>query len=116
MKKETVFTMATGKKLTLCLTIKDMMKAERDMGRSLFAEVAGISRGSLQGMDLRFTMACLRWSLPTQQTDEELEQIIEDHCMAGGTLDDINRVLLQTLFATGLFTPGKNGDKVAVKA
>ena len=42
------------------------------------------------------------------EEDDAIIQIIEEHCAAGGTLDDINQALLQTVFATGLFSRQKN--------
>lgn len=108
MKKQTIFKMANGKQLTLCLSIGDMMALELEIGRSLFSVIAEIAGGSLRAMDLRYTIAALRRALPAPEEDDAIIQIIEEHCAAGGTLDDINQALLQTVFATGLFSRQKN--------
>ena len=47
------------------------------------------------------------------EEDDAIIQIIEEHCAAGGTLDDINQALVQTVFATGVFTRGKNDEAAA---
>ena len=108
MKKQTIFQTANGKQLTLCLNIGDMMALEQEIGRSLFSVIAEIAGGNLRAMDLRYTVAALRRALPEPEADDGVILLIEEHCAAGGTLDDINQALLQTIFATGLFTRGKN--------
>ena len=113
MKKQTIFKTADGKHLALCLTIRDMMALEQEIGKSLFSVIAETGHGSLRPMDLRYTVAALRWALPSPEEDAAIIQLVENHCAAGGTLDDINQALLQTVFATGLFTRGKNDEAAA---
>lgn len=110
MKKQTTFKMADGRLLTLCLTIRDMMALEQEIGKSLFSVIAEMGRGSLRSLDLQYTVAALRWALPAPAEDAEIIGIIEEHCAAGGTIDDINQALIQTVFATGIFTRGKNDE------
>ena len=112
MKKQTIFKTADGKQLVLCLTIRDMMALEQEIGKSLFSVIAETGRGSLRPMDLQYTVAALRWALPSPEEDAAIIGIIEEHC-AGGTLDDINQAILQAIFATGLFTRGKNDEAEA---
>lgn len=109
MKKQTIFKTADGKQLVLCLTIRDMMALEQEIGKSLFSVIAETGRGSLRPMDLQYTIAALRWALPSPEEDAAIIGIIEEHCATGGTLDDIN----QAIFATGLFTREKNGEAAA---
>lgn len=107
MKKLVNFTAADGQKYELSLSIRDTMNLEADINTSLFAFINEVVQGNLRSMTLNFTMAVLRRALPKLETDEKLEQIIESHCAAGGTLDGINQALLTTIFNTGLFTPGE---------
>ena len=116
MKKQTTFRLASGRNLTLCLTIRDMMALEQEIGRSLFSVIADIGQGSLRSMNLQYTVAALRWALPSPEEDAAIIQLIEEHCAAGGMLDDINQVLLQAVFATGLFTRRKNDEAVTEEA
>ena len=112
MKKQTAFKMADGRQLMLCLTIRNMMALEQEIGRSLFSVVEEMSHGSLR-MDLRYTIAALRWALPRLQEEDAVIQLIEEHCAAGGTIDDINQALIETMLATGVFTRGKNDEAAA---
>lgn len=107
LKKETVFETADGKKLRLSLNIRDMMEIERDIDCSLFALMTEVGMGSTRNMTVRFTASVLRHAMPKGTTEEDVEKLIEEHCYAGGTLDGLNAVALNTLFATGMFTPGK---------
>ena len=113
MKKQTTFKMANGRPLTLCLTIRDMMAIEQEIGKSLFSVIAEMGHGSLRSLDLQYTIAALRWALPAPAEDAEIIGIIEEHCAAGGTIDDINQVLVQAIFVTGIFTRGKNDEAEA---
>ena len=113
MKKKITFKTAYGKTLTLCLSIGEMMALEQEIGRSLFSVIGDIGSGDLRALDLRYTIAALRRALPAPEADDTIIRIIEEHCAAGGTLDDINHAILQTVFATGLFTPGKNEERAA---
>lgn len=113
MKKQTAFKMADGRQLMLCLTIRGMMALEQEIGRSLFSVVEEMSRGSLRWLDLRYTIAALRWALPRLQEEDAVIQLIEEHCAAGGTIDDINQALIETMLATGVFTRGKNDEAAA---
>lgn len=113
MKKQTAFKMADGRQFMLCLTIRDMMALEQEIGRSLFSAVEEMSHGSLRWMDLRYTIAALRWALPELQEEDAVIQLIEEHCAAGGTIDDINQALIKTMLATGVFTRGKNDEAAA---
>ena len=113
MKKQTIFKTADGKQLVLCLTIRDMMALEQEIGKSLFSVIAETGRGSLRPMDLQYTIAALRWALPSPEEDAAIIGIIEEHCATGGTLDDINQAILQAIFATGLFTREKNDEAAA---
>ena len=107
MKKETVFETTNGKKLRLSLNIRDMMEIERDIDCSLFALMTEVGMGSTRNMTVRVTACVLRRAMPRGTTGEDVEELIEEHCYAGGTLDGLNAVALNTLFATGMFTPGK---------
>lgn len=107
MKKETVFETADGKKLHLSLNIRDMMAIEGDIDCSLFAVMTDVGMGYMRSMTVKFTAAVLRHAMPKGTTEEDAEKLIEEHCHAGGTLDGLNTVVLNTLFATGMFTPGK---------
>ena len=113
MKKQTVFKMADGRQFMLCLTIRDMMALEQEIGKSLFSVIAEMGRGNLRSLDLQYTVAALRWALPAPAEDAEIIGIIEEHCAAGGTIDDINQAIVQTVFATGVFTRGKNDEAAA---
>ena len=113
MKKQTTFKTADGRLLTLCLTIRDMMALEQEIGKSLFSVIAEMGRGSLRSLDLQYTVAALRWALPAPAEDAEIIGIIEEHCAAGGTIDDINQALIETMLATGVFTRGKNDEAAA---
>ncbi len=107
LKKETVFETADGKKLHLSLNIRDMMAIERDIDCSLFAVMTDVGMGYMRSMTVKFTASVLRHAMPKGTTEEDAEKLIEEHCHAGGTLDGLNTVVLNTLFATGMFTPGK---------
>ncbi len=113
MKKQTVLKMADGRQFTLCLSIRDMLAIEQEIGKSLFSVIAEMGQGNLRPLDLRFTIAALRWALPSPGDETAVISLIEEHCALGGTLDDINQVLLQAIFATGLFSRGKNGETAA---
>lgn len=113
MKKQTVFKMADGRQLMLCLTIRDMMALEQEIGKSLFSVIAEMGHGNLRSLDLQYTVAALRWALPKPQEEDAVIRLIEEHCAAGGTIDDINQALVQTMFATGVFTRGKNDEASA---
>ena len=70
MKKQTVFKIADGRQLMLCLTIRDMMALEQEIGKSLFSVIAEMGHGSLRSLDLRYTIAALRWALPKPQEED----------------------------------------------
>ena len=101
MKKETVFETADGKKLRLSLNIRDMMEIERDIDCSLFALMTEVGMGSTRNMTVRFTASVLRHAMPKGTTEEEVEKLIEEHCYAGGTLDGLNAVALNTILRRG---------------
>lgn len=115
MKKEVEFETANGKKLKLSLTIKDMMEIERDIDCSLFALMTEIGMGSMRNLNINFTESVIRHAMPKGTTAKEAEKIIQEHCDAGGTLNGLNTVALNTLFATGMFTPGKAGEAAEKK-
>lgn len=110
MKKEVDFETANGKKLHLSLNIRDMMEIEQDIGCSLFALMTEVGMGSMRNMTMKFTTSVLRHAMPKGATEEDAEKLIEDHCYAGGTLNGLNTVALNTIFATGMFTPGNVGE------
>ncbi len=107
MKKETIFDTADGKKLRLSLNIRDMMEIEQELDCSLFALIAEVGMGSMRSITMKFTTSVLRHAMPKGTTEEDAEKVIENHCYAGGTLNGLNTVALNTIFATGMFTPGK---------
>lgn len=107
MKKEVNFKTADGKDLKLSLNIRDLRQIEREVDCSLYALMTDITRGALRNMSLDFDIAILRHALPYNASEKDAEEIIEQHYLSGGTLDDINQAMLNVLLASGAFTPGK---------
>lgn len=129
MKKETIFKTAEGEELHLSLSIRDMAAIEKDLDCSLYGLMFEFLRGgTLRYVTLDFINSVFRHAMPRKAlkdgvttrltTEDEVDDIIDEHCAAGGTLDDVAHAALDTVLATGFFTPGvpKEGKTAEVEA
>lgn len=66
-----------------------------------------ITQGVLRHMNIDFAITILRHAMPYNTSEKDVEEIIEQHYLSGGTLDEINQVIISVLLASGAFTPGK---------
>jgi hypothetical protein len=104
MKNETIFETADGKKLNLCFTIKSMRNMERELGQSLLFLVM---QGRIKSMTIDFAVAGMKNSIEELKKDEDVYELIQNHCDAGGSIFDVIRSIEEALIATGIFTASK---------
>lgn len=104
MKNEVIFETANGDKLQLCFTIKGMRNMEREMGQSLLFLVL---QGRAKSMTIDFAVAGLKNSVEELESDDDVYELIQRHCDAGGSIFDVIRSVEDALLATGIFTASK---------
>lgn len=107
--KKTVKIKIGGKEKEIGFSIRQLARLEEDINCSIMGVFRG---GAVRNTNIKFTAAALHNGLSDEIGEDEAYDLIEKYCEES-TLDDLNAKIIAAIFATGLFTPGKNEKKAA---
>ena len=102
--KKTVKIKIHGKDKEIGFSIRQLSMLEEDINCSIMGIFRG---GAVKNTNLKFTVGALRHGTAGGISEDEAYDLIEKYCEES-TLDDLNAKIIEAIFATGLFTPGKN--------
>ena len=106
MKEVTTIRLTKDKKLDLRFNIRLLNQLEREIGQSLIS-IINVPNTMLRKIDIDFTVAALRNGVSNGNlTREQALDNIQEFCDNGGTLDELNGLIIKAIIDTGLFTPG----------
>lgn len=113
MKNSVILKIDEKTQYEISFTIRDLARMEREIGRSLTSVMSGGVDALISKMDIAVTIAGLKngalyrdSSIKPQEVTDKAYDIIQSYCDNGGTVDQINALLLRAINASGLFIPG----------
>ncbi len=100
MQNDKTVKLADGKTIRICFTIKTLRQLEKALGTSI---IALYSVNTDRAFAIDTIVNGLKAGTDDVISDDDAFNLLQSHCDAGGSLEEVGASIMEAVLATGLF-------------